>query len=160
MTRPLLAAALLLAAACGTRGGGVPVSKEGGDTVPALKVTSAAFSEGGAIPARFTCDGGDASPPLLVEGAPEGTRSFALIMDDPDAPVGTWVHWVLWNRGDPSLPEALPTDAALPDAARPDASEGAEPHSRLRPAACRFLTNTHPAQAAALPASTPAIAWA
>jgi Raf kinase inhibitor-like YbhB/YbcL family protein len=73
----------------------------------AFSLTSPAFADGAAIPVRHTCDGPDASPPLAWSGAPAGTRSFALIMDDPDAPAGTWVHWVLYN-----LPAAL---AELPD---------------------------------------------
>lgn len=59
----------------------------------ALQLTTAAFSSGGTIPKTFTCDGPDVSPPLKWKGAAGGTQSFALIMDDPDAPAGTWVHW-------------------------------------------------------------------
>jgi Raf kinase inhibitor-like YbhB/YbcL family protein len=67
-----------------------------------LVLTSPAFDAGGEIPARFTCDGPDHSPPLEWRGAPDGTRTFALIVDDPDAPdpaapKRVWVHWVLWN---------------------------------------------------------------
>jgi len=62
-----------------------------------LQLTSSAFANGGAIPAAYTCDGGDRNPPLAMANVPAGTRSLALIMDDPDAPVGLWVHWVLWN---------------------------------------------------------------
>jgi len=51
------------------------------------------------IPAKYCCDGADVSPPLSIEGAPKETKSLALIVDDPDAPVGTWVHWVVWNIG-------------------------------------------------------------
>ncbi|HPR64166.1 MAG TPA: YbhB/YbcL family Raf kinase inhibitor-like protein [Thermoanaerobaculia bacterium] len=58
---------------------------------------STAFREGEMIPVLYTCDGKDLAPPLSWEGAPEGTRSFTLIMDDPDAPVGTWDHWVIFN---------------------------------------------------------------
>jgi Raf kinase inhibitor-like YbhB/YbcL family protein len=76
----------------------------------ALILTSAAFAEGGAIPAKHTCDGADVSPPLAWSGAPSGVVTFALIADDPDAPGGTWVHWVLFNLpGDASaLPEDVP----------------------------------------------------
>src|SRR2546422_10810722 len=63
----------------------------------AFTLASAAFREGAAIPVKYTCDGVDVSPPLSWSGAPVGTRSFALIADDPDAPAGTWVHWVLSN---------------------------------------------------------------
>ena len=62
-----------------------------------LQVASTAFAAGETIPKKFTCDGPDLSPPLNWREAPAGTESFALIMDDPDAPVGTWVHWVLYN---------------------------------------------------------------
>lgn len=76
----------------------------------ALILTSSAFAEGGAIPAKHSCDGADVSPPLAWSGAPPGTVTFALIVDDPDAPAGTWVHWVLFNL--PSnlmaLPEGVP----------------------------------------------------
>ena len=62
-----------------------------------LKITSTAFSEGSMIPKRHTCDGEDVSPPLAWTGVPDGTKSLAIICDDPDAPMGTWVHWVLFN---------------------------------------------------------------
>lgn len=62
-----------------------------------LTVSSAAFAEGAAIAAKYTCDGEDVNPPLAIGVTPAGTRSLALVMDDPDAPVGTWVHWVAWN---------------------------------------------------------------
>ncbi len=72
-----------------------------------LALTSSAFGEGERIPERYTCDGEDVSPPLAWEGAPAETVTFALIMDDPDAPAGTWVHWVLFNlpRDRAQLPE-------------------------------------------------------
>jgi len=63
----------------------------------ALSLVSPAFAPGGLIPVRYTCEGGDSSPPLIIEGAPDGTKSLVLTMDDPDAPVGTWAHWVLYN---------------------------------------------------------------
>ncbi len=63
----------------------------------AFILISAAFKDGTPIPAKYTCDGVDVSPPLAWSGAPAGTRSVALIADDPDAPGGTWVHWVLYN---------------------------------------------------------------
>lgn len=63
----------------------------------AMTLTSPAFAEGGAIPARHTCDGADTSPPLVIANVPAGANSLALIVDDPDAPVGTWVHWVVWG---------------------------------------------------------------
>src|SRR5437660_767260 len=63
----------------------------------AFALTSPAFTDGSAVPAKYTCDGADVSPPLVWSGAPAGTVSFALLVDDPDAPAGTWVHWVLYN---------------------------------------------------------------
>jgi len=62
-----------------------------------FQIASTAFANGGMIPKKFTCDGPDVSPALNWTQAPAATQSFALIMDDPDAPVGTWVHWVLYN---------------------------------------------------------------
>ena len=62
-----------------------------------MELKSTAFEPGGLIPAKYTCDGQDISPPLSWSDAPTGTQSLALISDDPDAPVGTWVHWVIWN---------------------------------------------------------------
>lgn len=62
-----------------------------------LKVTSPAFEHNGMIPPKYTADGEDVSPPLAWSGVPEGTQSLALICDDPDAPMGTWVHWLMWN---------------------------------------------------------------
>lgn len=63
----------------------------------ALQMASAAFSAGEMIPKKFTCDGPDVSPELTWNNPPPKTQSFTLIMDDPDAPVGTWVHWVLFD---------------------------------------------------------------
>jgi len=62
-----------------------------------LAITSPAFENNRPIPSKYTCDGDDVSPPLNVEGSPEGTESLVLIVDDPDAPMGTWDHWVVWN---------------------------------------------------------------
>lgn len=63
----------------------------------ALVLTSPAFSHSGSIPPLYTCDRGDTNPPLEIKGAPNGAKSLALIVDDPDAPAGTWVHWVVFN---------------------------------------------------------------
>ena len=62
-----------------------------------LVVTSPAFVDGGSIPSKYTCDGDNVNPLLNIEGIPEGTESLVLIVDDPDAPMGTWDHWVVWN---------------------------------------------------------------
>lgn len=72
-------------------------------------VSTTAFSAGEMIPKKFTCDGADPSPPLSWNDAPSSTQAFALIADDPDAPVGTWVHWVLYNlsANTKELPEGV-----------------------------------------------------
>lgn len=74
-----------------------------GSATQHLSLTSTAFTDSRPIPAIHTCTGDDLSPPLAWSGVPVATRSFALIVDDPDAPRGTWVHWLIWN---------LPADAA------------------------------------------------
>lgn len=85
-----------------------------------MEIKSQAFAQGGLIPAKHTCDGADVSPPLAWSGAPAGTKSFALISDDPDAPVGTWVHWVMWNipAEARALEENVPKKDTLPNGAR------------------------------------------
>jgi len=86
----------------------------------AFQLTSPAFQPGESIDSKYTCDGQDISPPLSWTAPPAGTKSLALIMDDPDAPMGTWVHWVIYNipAGESSLPEAVPADQELPNGAR------------------------------------------
>ena len=80
-----------------------------------LEITSSVFSEGEMIPTRYTCDGPDVSPDLAWSGVPETAQSLALICDDPDAPMGTWVHWVLFNipAGASGLPSEISPDATL-----------------------------------------------
>jgi Raf kinase inhibitor-like YbhB/YbcL family protein len=72
-----------------------------------MKITSSAFRNGEVIPVKYTCDGEDVSPPLEFDDIPEKARSLALIMDDPDAPMGTWDHWLVWNipPGTSDVPE-------------------------------------------------------
>lgn len=74
-----------------------------------LTVTSAAFSSGGRIPKKSTCDGEDVSPAIAWSGVPEGTKEIVLFCEDPDAPDGTFVHWVLWGipRDRRGLPEGI-----------------------------------------------------
>jgi len=72
------------------------------NTNPAMTITSPAFQEGDFIPAKYTGDGQDVNPPLRIEGVPRQAQSLVLIVDDPDAPMGTWNHWLLWNL-DPSM---------------------------------------------------------
>lgn len=62
-----------------------------------LDISSSAFSAQGMIPAKYTCDGENVNPPLDIEHIPEEAKCLALIVDDPDAPVNTWVHWLVWN---------------------------------------------------------------
>ncbi len=85
-----------------------------------MQVTSSAFQEGETIPKKYTGDGSDLSPPLRWTGAPAGTKSLAIICDDPDAPAGTWVHWVLFNlpADTRELEEGVPTKETLPNGAR------------------------------------------
>jgi len=86
----------------------------------ALELSSTAFQDGQPIPKKYTCDGQDVSPELAWSGAPEEAKGFALIVDDPDAPAGVWVHWVIYDlpadaRG---LPEGVPKDRELRDGGR------------------------------------------
>jgi Raf kinase inhibitor-like YbhB/YbcL family protein len=129
---PVLA---VLIAACG-----------GGDTVegppPAapdeIRLTSPAFEDGGTIPRRFTCDGDDVSPPLAWSGVPSGARSLSLLVEDPDAPSGTFVHWTVYGLAqDITRLEAdrLPDDAREGESSfgddgyrGPCPPEGDEPH--------------------------------
>lgn len=62
-----------------------------------MQISSPAFEPNQAIPAQYTCDGENYNPSLIIKEVPEGTQSLALVMDDPDAPRGDWVHWLMWN---------------------------------------------------------------
>jgi Raf kinase inhibitor-like YbhB/YbcL family protein len=86
----------------------------------AFELTSTAFTRGGDIPKQYTCDGADRSPPLSWASPPPGTKAFALLCEDPDAPRGLWVHWVLWGipPATTSLPEGVKPDPTLPDGSR------------------------------------------
>jgi Raf kinase inhibitor-like YbhB/YbcL family protein len=96
----------------------VPDPAEGVPTMN-MQLSSSAFSEGQSIPAKYTGDGSDASPPFAWSEPPAGTKSFALICEDPDAPLGTWTHWVLFNLSPQlrKLDEGVPTDGTLPNGA-------------------------------------------
>ena len=85
-----------------------------------MKISSDAFAANEAIPRKFTCDGPDASPQLAWSEPPAKTQSFALVMDDPDAPVGTWVHWVLYDLPGETrtLAEGVGKQEQLPSGAR------------------------------------------
>lgn len=103
----LLAAGL---AACRPAAGTERVVTDVPEKEVAMYLRSSAFENGESIPKRYTCEGADVSPPLEWGAPPEGTRAFVLIVDDPDAPGGTWVHWVLYDLlGDTrTLPEGNP----------------------------------------------------
>jgi Raf kinase inhibitor-like YbhB/YbcL family protein len=98
----------------------LPFGAARGKPVATLQLKSLAFSNGGTIPSKFTCDGPDLSPALSWTDPPTGTRAFALIMDDPDAPTGTWVHWVLYDLPASlrELPEGVPKAKDLESGAR------------------------------------------
>jgi hypothetical protein len=110
----LLLALIAVAATSGCQGADIPIEPKGGKSMT-LTITSTAFEPGKPIPKKHTGDGEDLSPPLAWSKAPEGTKELALICDDPDAPVGTWTHWVLYKipADTTSLPEGLPRDKVL-----------------------------------------------
>ena len=85
-----------------------------------VTVTSTSFQSGGEIARKFTCDGEDLSPQISWNGAPAGTQAFVLIADDPDAPAGTWTHWVVYDvpASSTSLNEGLPKLEQLPDGSK------------------------------------------
>ncbi|RLG33782.1 YbhB/YbcL family Raf kinase inhibitor-like protein [Methanosarcinales archaeon] len=62
-----------------------------------MRLTSTVFDYGGRIPQKYTCDGEDINPPLVIEDVPADAKTLVLIVDDPDAPMGTWDHWIVWN---------------------------------------------------------------
>lgn len=86
----------------------------------ALELKSSAFKSQTTIPTKYTCDGSDVSPPLGWNDPPDGTKSFTLVCDDPDAPGGTWDHWILYNLPPDAkgLPEDVPRDKTLDNGAR------------------------------------------
>jgi len=88
-----------------------------GENAMSLTISSPDFSSNGNIPKKFTCDGADVSPQLTWTEPPAGTKSFALLVDDPDAPAGNWNHWTLWNlpAGARDLPEGVSRQERLPD---------------------------------------------
>lgn len=85
-----------------------------------LEIKSSAFEDGGYIPERYTGQGEDISPDLSWGDMPDGTKSFALVMDDPDAPMGTWIHWVLFDipEGTTGLKSGIPATPTLSNGAR------------------------------------------
>ena len=93
-----------------------------------FELTSPAFQASAPIPKKYTCDGKDVSPPLEWKNAPAGTVGIALIMEDPDAPVGVWIHWVLYDApsGSGALPEGVPRTASLADGTKQGSSWGVD----------------------------------
>lgn len=108
---------MLSLTACAPSRPPAPSTPEEAVSVPSFTLTSTAFSQGGEIPARYTCKGQDLSPPLSWSDVPEGTKSLVLICDDPDAPRGTFVHWVVYNIPPSAsrLPEGIPAEPSLED---------------------------------------------
>ncbi len=99
-----------------------------------IQLRSPAFADGGMIPKTFTCDGTDRSPPLEWSGVPVKAQSLVLICDDPDAPLGTWSHWVVFNLapGVRALNEGIPPEEtiALAAAETPESADGKPPRAR------------------------------
>ena len=115
-------------------GTGKPVAAATAETeASTMRLTSTAFTHESSIPTRFTCDGEDVSPALSWSDGPGGVQTFALIMDDPDAPPGTWVHWVAWNvEGSASgLPEGVPKEESLDGGASQGACWGVDSFDRV-----------------------------
>jgi Raf kinase inhibitor-like YbhB/YbcL family protein len=114
----LILSTLILAACTSVSGDNTPTSLPASQEVPmSISLSSPAFSAGASIPVIYTCKGQSISPPLSWNNSPANTTTFALIMDDPDAPMGTFVHWVIFNIPPSShgLPEAVPSKGQLAD---------------------------------------------
>lgn len=94
-----------------------------------MEIKSSAFQEGGEIPKKYTCSGENVSPPLSFSGIPEGTKSLALICDDPDAPGGTWVHWVVYDL--PAKTAGLPENVPKTERLENDAAQGLTDFGRI-----------------------------
>ena len=94
-----------------------------------IQLTSSAFAEGQPIPTKYTCDGEDISPPLKWGNIPQGAKSLALICDDPDAPVGTWVHWVLYDL--PATVTELPERVPATETISTGANQGVNDFKRI-----------------------------
>ena len=93
-----------------------------------LIVSSSAFQPGELIPKKYTCDGEEVSPPIAWSDVPKQTKSIALISDDPDAPRGTWVHWVIFNipADSKGLPENIQPRSTSPDGSRQGMNDSRE----------------------------------
>jgi Raf kinase inhibitor-like YbhB/YbcL family protein len=119
----IVTACLLVAGGCSSgrsdSQGGAKQEAAGEKAPMEIKISSPAFQEGKAIPKSNTCEGEDVSPALRWEGVPDSAKSLALICEDPDAPRGTWIHWVIWGIPaiEHSLPDRVPRSAKLPSGA-------------------------------------------
>ncbi len=126
MTRKVWLWCCVLVLSCGCQRGRVgangnnDASTDGGAEKMTVKLTSTAFQDGGMIPAQYTCEGQNISPPLAWGEVPAETKTLALVADDPDAPRGTWVHWVLFNlpATERGLAEATPATETLASGAK------------------------------------------
>lgn len=96
------------------------VCRDSGGQPMAFEIKSAAFDPNQAVPKKYSCEGADVSPPLSWSNPPQGTKGFALIADDPDAPMGTWVHWVMYDlpADTHELPEGVPARETLNSGAK------------------------------------------
>ena len=126
---PILLAMMLASCAASATSTPVTTNLEITEATMSIQLTSDAFAHEKPIPARYACTGSDISPSLTWSEPPAGTQSFALLMDDPDAPVGTWVHWVLFNipASSRGLPEAIPSEATLSDGSMHGRNSGGNP---------------------------------
>lgn len=116
----IIAATLLVACQGQSRSTESAIPRTGEEVTMGFQISSPAFQSGEKIPVKYTCDGPDVSPPLQWTPPPEGTKSLVLISDDPDAPAGTWVHWVLYGLSPEttSLPENVPKQKEVLGGAR------------------------------------------
>ncbi len=94
MLHRLIHVAVLAACLCLA---GTAVAGEAGTKGGQFGISSPAFGDNGPIPQKYTCEGSDVNPPLVIKNVPPEAKSLVLIVEDPDAPVGTWVHWVVWG---------------------------------------------------------------
>ncbi len=136
--KTLLLSLLILGVLPHTKASAAPQARKKAKTIPQeaampLELKSTAFAANAAIPKKHTCDGADLSPELSWSGVPKGTKSLALIMDDPDAPPGTWVHWVLYDLPPEvsKLSEGLPKKEALANGAKQGLCWGVEDFDRV-----------------------------
>src|SRR5439155_49649 len=98
-----------------------------------MVLKTSAFEAGGMIPKKYTCDGSDVSPPLSWSEVPAGAKSLALIADDPDAPMGTWVHWVAWNITPSARPRGRSAEEGLASERDEARDDGFSQHWLRRP---------------------------